>query len=292
MCLNTGYQARIEADSLSPDEVRLTTFVVTYPHCIHNELLTHRMFSRNSSSSRAIPVDRKIEAIELDPFVPLPARNQRGMQAGENLSPEESKDFLRDVSLVKRTAIELANKYKTKIHKQWINRYLDPFGWMTTIITATEYKNFFSLRCNKEAQPEIYKIASMMKDLYDSSTPKEVKMNEWHLPFINEPERSLDSEKLLKLSTARCARVSYLNHDGTHNIEKDYALHDRLLSSKHMSPFEHSAQPFESFRLVKAYQETLKSYGLYKPYMDSQQFVGNFRGWIQYRKFIPNESGV
>lgn len=258
-----AYAARIERDSVNEFGNRLTTFVVTYPRFVHSEMMTHRVFSRNSSSSRAIPNHKLILQIQLDPAGPVFwGKNQSGMQAKEELSAKQismaQAEWIeaRDCALLH--ARRLAN---LGAHKQIVNRILEPWMWITVIITATEWENFFNLRCHIDAQPEIQKIAYMMRDLYETSIPQSLGKFEWHLPFVEVDEMG-DYRKSLALSVARCARVSYLTHDGQHDPEKDLQLAQRLNAAKHLSPFEHQATPIRLDRATPA---------------------GNFVGWHQHR---------
>ena len=282
------YKAEIIEDNLCTDTgERLTSFVVTYPRFVHAELMTHRMFSRNSSSSRAIPNSKMIASIEKDPVIPVWwGKNQRGMQAVEEIT----KTFEAETAWIEARDMMLGySRRLTKLgmHKQIANRLLEPWMFITVIVTATEFDNFFVLRtdCDPEpdkasilsdrgfnpefpAQPEIQKIARMMWELYIKEEVTPVEVGYWHLPFVTKEERdtlSLDTRQ--KLSVARCARVSYLNHDGTQDLESDKRLYIMLLSDGHWSPFEHIAQA----------QETDKRFG-------------NLFGWKQYRKQFSNEN--
>ena len=279
------YQAEIIEDNLSIETgERLTSFVVSYPRFVHAELMTHRMFSRNSSSSRAIPNARMIESIEKDPVVPVWwGKNQRGMQAVVEIDNTTSaeREWLEARDMMLGYSRKLA---KLGMHKQIANRLLEPWMFITVLITATEYDNFFHLRTpqgwddkdvnerrfdpNFAAQPEIQKIARMMWELYTEQQPTPVEVGYWHLPFIIEEERNtLSLDVRQKLSTARCARISYLNHDGTQDPESDRRLYMQLSTEGHWSPFEHIAQA----------QETDKRFG-------------NLFGWKQYRKQFSNEN--
>ena len=276
-----SFNAKILKDSISPEEVRLTTFEITFPRMILPEFNTHRTFSRNSASSRAIPVEKMLKRVMEDPFIPTYwGKNQKGMQAEKELDLEEQVKAKNSWLEARDKAVESAKAMLNfGVHKQITNRLLEPFMWHTVIVTATEYSNFFNLRDNKDAQPEIKIIAHMMKEIYYSSTPSYCNYNEWHLPLIDEQDYTLatyrdttgrvDVETLKKVSVGRCARVSYLTHDGKRDHVADIELHDRLLTSGHMSPFEHVAVPAKD-----------------------NKFIGNFKGWIQYRKTIPNESDM
>jgi len=284
-----SYEAKILADSVASngiDMIRLTTLQITMPRFILAEFNTHRVFSRNSASSRAIPVDKRISMIMSDPFIPEAfCANKRGMVAGEKLDPI-AQEHARDIWIqASRSACQFARELeKIKVHKQWANRLLEPFAWHTVVCTSTEWENFFNLRAHPEAQPEIQEVARLMREAMLASRPNLLGEGEWHMPFItdediNDSRDNLtctpDYNWLVKLATARCARVSYLTHDtGKRDPDKDLELHDRLLENGHMSPFEHCAR-VASFEVPG----------------DLPEFIGNFRApWEQYRKLIPNEA--
>lgn len=275
-------KAEIVADSIGPSGVRLTTYVLTYPRFIHAEFMTHRMFSRNASSSRAIPVKKQIKMVRENPAMPLAfAANKAGMQAGEKFGP--LKQWM--CRVVWRSACYAACFFATlmeklNIHKQYANRILEPFSHISVVCTATDYANFFALRLHPAAQPEICELARQMWELYKSNEPKVLQEGEWHLPFVTELEILEESVEPrggvyapLRQSVARCARVSYLNHDGSYSpLYKDTELYKRLLGSQpiHASPAEHQAMAIK----------------------DPNVRSGNFRGWIQYRKTLEGENIV
>jgi thymidylate synthase ThyX len=260
-----GYSARVLLDSVSPAGVRLATLEVTFPRFVLAEFNTHRVMSRNSASSRAIPTSKLIERVLNDPVVPLEwGRNKAGMSADDVLSDEEAAQAERVWLEARDAAVAHARRMlELKVHKQELNRVLEPFLWHTVIVTASEWENFFLLRCALNAQPEIRKAAIAMREAIDASHPAAVEMGAWHLPLVQEDERALDIEVQKKISAARCARVSYLTHEGTREIEKDLELHDRLKSDRHLSPFEHVATP-----------------------SGDAEFHANFRGWLQMRREI------
>lgn len=277
------YDAKILADSLNTATGnRLTTFVITYPRIIHQEVLTHRLFSRNSASSRAIPHAKLRERIENDPFIPIYwGRNQSGMQAHAELGDEEIANATevwlkaRDAALA--YAADLAD---LGVHKQIVNRLLEPWMYITIIVSATDWSNYFHLRSPRTtdargidpefpAQPEFQKIARMMEDLLAESRPVPLASGQWHLPltYPETDDAGVPLADLVKLSAARCARVSYLTHEGKRDTEADLKLHDRLAEAGHWSPFEHPAQA-----------------------MMNRHSSGPFTGWSQYRKAFPNEN--
>jgi len=273
-------ETKIITDSISPVGARLTTFQLSYPRFIHAELMTHRLFSRNASSSRAIPVEKIIQQVLDDPAMPVHwGKNQRGMQADEevdeNLAGAARANWLmaRD-----KAVVHARNFVEMGIHKQIANRILEPWHHISVVVTASEWDNFFTLRCHPDAQPEIKVLAEQMRDAYFSNTPDLLDYGQWHLPYLTKLERTFrprDEDRiehqanLLKASTARCARVSYMTHDNEHPVlEKDIGLYDNLFDSKHMSPFEHPATPST----------------------DPNSWSGNFKGWTQYRKTLKGES--
>ena len=212
-----------------------------------------------------------------DPFLPVEwGQNQKGMQAGAPLSIEDAAK----AELIWLEARDDAIKHTERllelgVHKQISNRILEPWHHIAVVLTATQFANWFGLRVHAAAQPEIRVLASKMLECYKESTPEALTPGEWHLPFVREHEYEWHSiPQLLKASVARCARVSYMNHDGTSpSIEKDIALHDMLAVSTplHASPCEHQATPLADGE-------------------SAAQFSGNFgKGWKQYRKTLPNE---
>lgn len=287
-----GYAARVIADSISPDRVRLTTMEVTFPRIVLAEFNTHRMLSRSSASSRAIPVEKMLQRVTEDPFIPIWwGKNQKGMQAAEELEDEREDGTNPRASALDKwlrardQSVESVRRLQeVDLHKQIANRLLEPFLWHTVIVTATEWANFFALRCHKDAQPEIRVIAEMMRKLYQENTPSPMSYGCWHLPLVDDADleatragRMADPYYLAKVSSGRCARVSYLTHDGRRDPVEDVALADRLRASGHMSPFEHAATPIVD-------GETRQ------PFTADNRFIGNFRGWVQYRKMLPNEA--
>ena len=238
------YQADVLLDSLSPAGHRLTTFVLRFPRFVLPEFNTHRMFSRNASSSRAIPTTKLIQQLRDDPVEPVEwGRNQAGMQARDVLPAAEAAAAAAVWHEARESALRHAEQLRAiGVHKQIVNRVLEPWMWASVIVSATTYENFFTLRCHPDAQPEIKRLADLMRDAYRASTPTPKAAGEWHLPFVRDVDDlalPLDVQK--KVSVARAARVSYLNHAGTRDIDADLVLHQRLLDAGHWSPFEHVA---------------------------------------------------
>lgn len=278
------YHAEILCDSIA-DGVRLTSLAVTFPRIVLSEQNTHRVFSRNTASSRAIPVETRCSAIEENPFVPSAfGKNKKGMQADELLDAEANAQ----AEAIWREALADALKHarnlaKIGVHKQYANRLTEPFAWVTQIVTATSWDNYFNLRCHKAAQPEIKVAADLMRDAMAKSTPRKLHAGQWHLPLItaddiNEAYSRVDDEAveplLAKISVARCAAVSYEKHAIKKTFAEEISRHDSMLSMGHMSPFEHQA---------------LVALGP-SAFAVSSRLAGNFAPpWIQYRKTLRGE---
>lgn len=289
-------KANIIADSVNQFGNRLTTFVVTFPRIVLAELNTHRMFSRNSASSRAIPFKRMLEVVKTEPFIPIKfMKEHKGMQGTEFITDEDGINQATSYWLKARDeAVNWAEGLSNQgITKQVCNRLLEPFLYHTAIITASEWENFFALRAHPDAEIHIQELAHKMLDVYNQSEPKQLQAGEWHIPFGDNigidkpifkvemgsmrwiPVKEIDGDwvtdwrerEKVKIATARCARVSYLNFEGKDDYEADIRLHDQLIANGHMSPAEHCAMS-----------------------MDDSEWYGNFKGWKQYRKFLQNEN--
>lgn len=272
--------AKIIEDSISEAGKRITTMQLIYPRMIHSEFMTHRVFSRNASSSRAIPVKLMIEMVRNNPASPVHwGRNQPGMQAASELEGDEldAAVYLWEEAAVQAAAIA-EEMNELGLHKQVINRILEPFQHIHVVVTSTEWDNFFALRDHEAAAPEIQAVARPMKLALANGTPTLLHAGEWHLPYIGADERKvLPNEIARKASAARCARVSYLKHDGSApDIAGDIALYDRLVGSMpiHASPVEHQATP-----------DTLSDLRGW----ENWRFHGNFVGWLQNRKLVEVE---
>ncbi len=372
-------KASIVADSKNTFGQRLTTIVVTFPRYILAELNTHRMFSRNSASSRAIPFQKMIDMVQKNPFIPMAWQaDHKGMQGTEYITKPEfieirNAQWLRARDRACSSAWEMNSEWGTQDHedkcppvtKQMVNRLLEAFMWHTVIITASEFENFFALRCpqywyepenklfrskrdyavyynecfgnsypvltdlqwlgiNKgQADIHMMALAEAMWDAYNESTPQQLQPGEWHIPFGNDIDSDLlidlvkargiqedfhnyDSgmrnlkwqvrdEFVIKIATARCARVSYTvvgEEDKPANYENDIKLHDRLAASGHWSPFEHCAKAMTDEEFIGYSRAESEPYGFRGPFKgrNFDGWSGNFRGFIQYRKTFANEN--
>lgn len=293
--------AKIIADSITEWGQRITTFELEYPRYIHSEFMTHRLFSRNAASSRAIPVEKANDILMTNPAMPSRwGKNQSGMKA----KAEEIDDpaHAESIWLMTRDAAmaAAAKLKKLGLHKQWANRLTEPYTHIKVVCTATEYDNFFWLRCHPDAQPEIQDLAEKMWALYQANEPVLLKEGEWHLPYYGDgywkDTDTLPLEIARKISASHCAQVSYrLAND---SVEKALELYDRLVNTKpvHASPFEHQATPIGWVSEDNIYALLFPD-GVthYRPSYSAESlhqdlWSGNFRGWIQYRQLIDGST--
>jgi thymidylate synthase ThyX len=287
--------AQIIADSKNAQGDRITTYILNFPRIVLAEFNTHRMISKNSASSRAIPFKVILEKVKTEPFIPIAFQKEhKGMQGNEYLDdtkiPFAEMGWLTSRDYAVRAAQNLSDFGVTK---QLCNRLLEPFLYHTVICTGTEWENFFALRAHPDAEIHIADLASKMLAAYNESTPKLLQAGEYHIPFgdsfdlvrINQmvgneicsrEDMSLCNELTqmmkVKIATARCARVSYLNFEGKDDYLADIKLHNMLWESGHMSPFEHCARAMSDDELIIA------------------NWSGNFKGFIQYRKTFVGEN--
>ncbi|NQZ53290.1 MAG: FAD-dependent thymidylate synthase [Piscirickettsiaceae bacterium] len=306
-----GISAKIIADSINSNGDRIRTVQLRYHRYIHGELMTHRLFSRNAASSRAIPVKKMIEQVRTDPATPIHwGRNQPGMQANVELDAVRKEYAMLAWQQAANTAARKAEiLLQADAHKQITNRILEPFQFMQTVVTATEWENFFNLRIHKDAQPEIQELASCMYEAMEKSRPVHMSDQCWHLPYVDifSEFGSMKDEQLfisqedfdnaIKCSAARCARVSYLNHDNSKpSIEKDLELYNMLATRPydsgnghvlgdddpvHLSPLEHQATP-----MPHAMNDDERGWedGITHADVNDNLWSANFKGWIQYRQ--------
>lgn len=320
-----SYKCEIIADSKNTFGDRITTFLITFPRFILAEFNTHRMFSRNSASSRAIPFRKTRTSVMEHPFIPINwMKDHKGMQGSEYINNRVKKWMLRQLWLTGRNfSVLIASMlHFFGLTKQICNRLLEPWMYHTCLVTATEWENFFYLRANSMAEIHIQKIAFMMLESYNESVPVQLNQGEWHIPFLKKIDMKLLVEYLREkakgksnfcqdaflyadithalraISTAMCARTSYISVGDAElksNFEKDIALHDRLRESGHMSPFEHIAMPMDNIQYAQFIRVNpiLGDYNTIetdKTSKESMGWCGNFKGFISYRKLIPNEN--
>lgn len=288
-------KAEIIADSLNSQNCRLTTFILRFPRMILAELNTHRVLSKSSASSRAIPFSKMLEAVKNDPFIPIKfQKDHKGMQGTEYYEGAEHDKCVEDWLKARDMAVTAATSFTYPVTKQLRNRLLEPFMWHTVILTGTEFGNFFALRAHKDAEIHMESLAYKMLEAYNNSTPKSLKPGEWHTPFgdrIDEDRltkcyserveaNSIGGEQVanaynylvwdkIRIAIARCARVSYNNFEGKDDYNADIALCDRLFGQtpRHLSPTEHVAEA-----------------------LDSTGSIGNFKGFKQYRYYFSDQN--
>lgn len=308
MSTKDSISAKVIKDSISPDGVRLTTLHLHYPRAIHAEVMTHRVFSRNARSTRAVPTSKLIDEVKNNPYVPIKwGSNKPGMQAGADLSPDDAA-ICEHLWLegAKNAADTAAQLFGMGLHKQWAGRGLEPYLYIDTLVTSTDWSNFFGLRIHSDAQPEFDCLADKVYQALDKSEPQEKAFGQWHLPYIEDADIDAVLEyttvagggvgplliqnammNIRLLSAARCARISYAPFDGSASIEAELERAARLAGPPlHASPFEHQATPDR------------KVYGTMSDDTGDQEHVtwlnqklhGNFYGWVQNRKLMTGEN--
>lgn len=332
------FKAKVVADSVGPNGARITSVEMTYPRFIHAEIMTHRDRARNAASSRAIPwkkfrkFDEKLDTdlhnyeskcaennlgvmtekcmywqIMVDPVIPIIwGKEQKGMQTGDALEGDEAyKAQLIWLSARNRMVEAAESLAKLGVHKSLCNRLTEPFMWITVLMTATEWNNFFRLRCHKDAEIHFQKIAGMVRDCINLSRPQVLVAGEWHTPYFTYDLDGLSLKKALidgqlatacpddfmkfrrkrekeadevywkyakRISAGRAARISYLTQDGKRDFDEDIQLFQRLIERDddvlHASPLEHVCEASSRKDLVS----------------------GCMRGWKQFRKEFANEN--
>lgn len=309
-------KATVIADSVHhATGTRITTFELVYPRFIHSEFMTHRVFNRNASSSRAIPTSKFIEQVRNEPVMPSHwGKNQKGMQAEEELTPMEIEDakFIWD-NAASAAAVYAEQLRRGQVHKQIVNRILEPFTHIRVVVTSTSWANFYGLRDHKDAQPEIRELAQAMRKAHDESVPFKINQGEWHLPYItdddfyyarqhckhnritrDEPSSQEIHGLLLKVSAARCARASYNNFEGRPStLEEDNALFAKLVEDQpiHASPTEHQATPMLfGDKFTNNQNPVTWEQGVTSMDRAGNLYSGNLLDFIQFRKLIPGET--
>lgn len=329
------YGAKIIADSVGPTGVRLVTATLTFPRPILAEHNTHRMLSRNAASSRAIPAHKMMSDIREVPFLPIWMENKAGMQSVTELEVDAASQA-DELSLTHlRSALDLVdnltNKEGLNIHKQFANRYLEPWMWTTVIMSATDLANLLAQRTDSAAEPGFQRIAKLLTRAMKESTPRQIAYGEWHLPFFDQEVEATSSQlaslhygEMLEylqahdtktgtnyaafyseerfsryathdISAGRCAAVSYLNHEtGRVDVKADIrrAVGLTLSNPGHWSPLEHMATPARPEDMMYTIGQ-LETVAGYIGVKDGEQgYCGNFREWKQYRKFFPTRENI
>ena len=296
-----SFSARILAHSTFRGGTPLTTFELRYPRMIHPEVMTYRVFARNASSSRAVPISKMIQDIKADTAKPIRwGKNGKGMQDHGLMSPEAQVKAERLWMKARDSALRIAGEMIAMgdegPHKQIVNRLLEPFGHITVVLTSNRWANFYVQRRHPDAQPEIKHLADLMWEAQSQSTPKMLEPGDWHLPYVQDFERlalfDLPEDQredgmlsLIKVSVARCARTSYRTFQGkVSTFEEDMALYDKLAGSVplHASPAEHQATP-DTFKIDMSGPKPRKVW-------EQPELHGNLPGYVQNRKTLPNEN--
>lgn len=282
----------------------IVTFEIIYPRFILAELNTHRILSKNSASSRAIPVEKVLEQVRTNPALPVHfGKNQPGMSAREELTGVElilAKELWYEAAI---QAASIAQQMtELGLHKQVANRILEPFQWMKTVITGTEWDNFFHLRRHPDADPNINALAEVMWQALQESEPVNLFPGWWHMPYYDNgywtpfhldedcTDNPASLEEALAISSSCCAQTSFRTSDPS--LEKAERIYQRLVESKpvHASPFEHAATPMKQCDGVVNCSENPNTWqqGITHSDRAGRLWSGNFCGFIQHRQLIPD----
>lgn len=322
--------AKIVADSVSPQGHRIISYILTYPRFIHSELMTHRLFSRNAASSRAIPFKKMVQMIKEDPFIPIAwQKDHKGMQGTEYIRPHTDGSCASISAWLEArdNAVQLASEMNADgVTKQLCNRLLEPFQWYTVLVTATEFDNFFELRCPKYINPfdeeywskkdyienndpemcpktdldwirlstsgaeiHIQALAEAMWDAKNESTPKKLEAGEWHIPFgdkMDEEKVCIYGESINIRPKIAVARCARLSYM-TFDGEINYEK-DIILHDTLLS--SRHASPFEHCSRTLTNEE-YDNCGKMIPLEDGtikfeKGWVDNFRGFKSYRRIL------
>jgi hypothetical protein len=297
-------EAKVIASSTNDNGTKITTFELEYPRFIHSELMTHRMFSRNSASSRAIPIEKMLSTIESNPAEPVHwGKNQAGMQAKEELDDL----YKRCARTTWQTAMEASVRcskalHDYGVHKQVANRITEPFQHMKVVMTSTELNNWFWLRDHQDAQPEIKELASKMQKALNNTVAFKLKPGEWHIPYVKteriggkvvyidtNTDLEMTTEDALKVSASCCAQVSYRKSDTS--VSKARDIYSKLIESEpcHASPVEHQAMCFDRTPIILRATSTWPE-GITHVDRQGNLWSGNFRDFVQHRQLIQNNA--
>lgn len=265
---------------------RLTSLVLKFPRTVLAEFNTHRVFSRNSASSRARSVKATIKEVIENPYIPLWTINKAGMSghwASPRVEAEATEVYLAGRDAAVRTALallvgsdriegfgrddkEIASRYSEvvdyyydhmysgtgaepdfglSVHKQVLNRVLEPYMFHEVIVTSSYFDNFLKLRDHNEADPAIWGVSHLLGEAIAHSEPT---ISEIHAPFSSNLEKTLilgqpwpvARPHLIK-SAMESAQISYNDKSRAIKSTATAERGESLLTAGHLSPFEHVA---------------------------------------------------
>lgn len=296
--------------SIAPCGTPITTLVLEYPRAIHAQLLTHRVFSKNSSSSRAVPIKAAIEQIDQNPAKYIWTENQSGM-SGKPIDDSFKLTHIDEAvktlwEHTKQTVLYLGSKESEgglNVHKQNAARFLEPFQNIRVVLTSTEWENWDWLRVDSAAQPEIDLLAKLVLEARENGDYLELAEGEWHVPFIvrkvnpdngeltyhhPETDAELTIKEAIELSMSICAQTSFRKED--YSDEKTENVIGKLFTGNkvHASPSEHQATPIPTFSDYDDSPDTIWPEGVTHMDRKCNYWSGNFKHWIQNRQLIPN----
>jgi len=323
--MESNYSAKIIQASVCRG-INIYTMELEYPRFIHSQVMTHRVFSRNTASSRAIKIRHYIKQVEENPALPIfYGQNGSGMSPRDELGGVESL-LCRTKILEMRdnTIADVKQLEDLGLHKQSVNRYLEPWYMTKVLVTATDLENFFFLRHDKPssghnpAQEEVKHLAELMKKAVLECEPEEITPDMWHVPYVNRVidldhkqiayyiddgspgGLRLTEDQAVAVSSSCSAQISFRTLVKT--LKKAGRVNDKLMPQDtevdplHGSAFEHPAKPMSSAEWSDrmGFLDLIKERNLFfgGVWTDPEQilYCGNFRGWIQKRKLMANEA--
>lgn len=286
------------------------TMICEYPRAIHAQLLTHGVFSKNSSSTRAVPLKAAFAQVRENPSKVIWTENRAGMQGNVVTDPTKLNRLnCKHLNELERTIEFVETLEAAGVHKQNAGRYLEPFQNIKIVLTSTEWENWDWLRIHEDAQGEIADLATAMKGARDNADIMEIGEGEWHVPFVDREhcpqtgnllyfvqqglQVTIDEAKAVSVSV--CAQTSYRKAD--YSLEKANKMMDMLTTGHkvHASPFEHQATPIPTYDIDAGDFTSIMfnlPVGVTHIRRDGSMGSGNFIGWIQHRQLIKNHDAA
>ena len=180
----TKIEAKVIKHSRCPRGHELITYELVFPRFLLAELNTHRMFSKNSASSRAIPFKKMVEMIQNDPFIPIAwQKEHKGMQGTKYLTGDEAKIAELKWLQANVDAIHRAQMLNLGgVTKQLCNRLLEPFMWHKVLLTTGKegLQNFFELRCPQYELDEMDDYDDVIKTYKLKSKREILALGNWY----------------------------------------------------------------------------------------------------------------
>ena len=291
----------VQASECAATGKQIHTLILEYPRAIHAQLLTHGVFSKNSSSSRAVPIQAAIDNVKENPAKFIWTGKQSGMQGTDLKGDARTIHSAELINIMARenaiTAVRMMDAIG--IHKQNACRYLEPFQNIRIVLTSTEWENWDWLRIDAAAQPEIEKLAVLMKEARENADVMLLQPGQWHVPFVTRIKsesgaisywedttgKEVTLQEAINISMSASAQTSYRKTD--FSLEKAEDMYGKLFGGKkiHASPAEHQATPIPAFNANDGRTSNWPA-GVTHMARNGVFWSGNFCNWIQNRQLI------